>query len=59
MSELGVFYDMDDGEYAPMLELNADDAESAARTLRNHMTPDQIQALVRLLSQTDSKEALV
>ena len=51
MSELGVFYDMDDGEYAPMLELNADDAESAARTLRNHMTPDQIRELIRLLAQ--------
>lgn len=33
--------------------------EAVAKALRKHMTPDQIQALVRLLSQTDSKEALV
>lgn len=33
--------------------------EAVAKALRKHMTPDQIQVLVRLLSQTDSKEALV
>ena len=30
--------------------------EAVAKALRKHMTPDEIQALVRLLSQTDSKE---
>lgn len=49
MSDLGLFCDMDDGEYVPLLELNADDPESAARTLRKHMSPDDLRALARLL----------
>jgi len=52
MSDLGLFYDMDDGEYVPLLELNADDPESAARTLRKHMSPDDLRALARRPSLT-------
>mgnify|MGYP006990451346 CR=1 FL=1 len=33
--------------------------EAVAKALRKHMTPDEIQVLVRLLSQTDSKEARI
>lgn len=53
MSELGLFYDMDDGEYAPLLELDADDPASAARTLRKHMSPDDLRTLARLLLEEE------
>lgn len=37
------------------LSVRLDEPESAAKALRKHMTPDQLQALVRLLSQEESR----